>query len=75
MQKNLFLAAAAAALIAGATIAAPAQASMTCQEAAKAKADGMKDRVMYKRECKKAYKSAQGKEGPLSKLNILKDRS
>ena len=45
---------------------------MTCQEAAKAKSEHLKDRVMYKRECKKAYKAAQGKEGPLAKL---KDRS
>lgn len=72
MQKNLFLAAAAAALIAGATVAAPAQAATTCQEAAKAKSEHFKDRVMYKRECKKAYKAAQGKDGPLAKL---KDRS
>lgn len=75
MQKNLFLAAAAAALITGATFAVPAQASMTCQEAAKAKSENIKDRVTYKRECKKAYKAAHGKEGALSKLNVLKDRS
>ena len=75
MQKNVLLATVAAALIAGATLASPAQAAMTCQEVAKVKATSMMERVKIKRECKKSMKSAQADGGMFSKLNFLKDRS
>ncbi|WP_141701100.1 hypothetical protein [Methyloceanibacter methanicus] len=75
MKKNVVLAAAAAALIAGATLASPVQAASTCAEMAKAKASNIKERVQMKRECKKSMKSAKAEGGKLSKLNFLKDRS
>lgn len=75
MNKNVLLATAAAALIAGATLAAPAQAASSCGEMAKAKASNMMERVQMKRECKKSMKSAKAEGGMLSKLNFLKDRS
>ena len=76
MIKNVFFtaaaAAAAAALIAGANIAAPLTAqAMTCQDAAKMKyPESMKERMMYKRDCKKAFKASEGKEGPLTKMRM-----
>lgn len=73
MHKNVLLAAAAAALIAGATLASPAEAAKTCQEVAKVKASGMMERVKIKRECKKSMKS--DKDGMFTKLNFMKDRS
>jgi len=74
MQKNVFFATAAAALIAGATLASPAQAAKSCQEVAKVKATSMMERVKIKRECRKSMKSAKS-EGMFSRLNFLKDRS
>jgi len=70
MLKKVFLAAAAATVIAGASITAPVTAqAMTCSDAAKAKyPDSIMDRMEYKRSCKKAYKASMGKEGPLAKL-------
>jgi hypothetical protein len=71
MLKKVVLAAAATAVIAGATITAPvtADAAMTCEDAAKMKyPDSIVDRMKYKRECKKAYKTSMGKEGPLAKI-------
>lgn len=71
MLKKVVLAAAATAVIAGATITAPvtADAAMTCEDAAKMKyPDSIVDRMKYKRECKKAYKASMGKEGPLAKI-------
>jgi len=74
MKKNVLLATAAA-LIAGATLASPAQADMSCKEVAKVKANGMMERVKLKRECKKSMKSTKSEGGRFSKLNFLKDRS
>jgi hypothetical protein len=70
MLKKVVLAAAATAVIAGATITAPVTAqAMTCEDAAKMKyPDSIVDRMKYKRECKKAYKASMGKEGPLAKI-------
>ena len=75
MTKNALLATAAAALIAGATLASPVQAASSCGEMAKAKASNMMERVQLKRECKKSMKSAKAEGGMFSKLNFLKDRS
>jgi hypothetical protein len=74
LKKNVLLAAAAA-LIAVATLASPAQADMSCKEVAKVKANGMMERVKLKRECKKSMKSAKTEGGRFSRLNFLKDRS
>jgi hypothetical protein len=70
MLKKVFLAAAAAAILAGATVTAPVTAqATTCQDAAKMKyPDSIMDRMEYKRSCKKAYKASMGKEGPLAKI-------
>jgi hypothetical protein len=70
MIKKVFLAAAATAVIAGATLTAPVTAqAMTCEDAAKMKyPDSIVDRMKYKRTCKKAYKASMGKEGPLAKI-------
>ncbi len=78
MLKKMLFAAAATAIVAGATITAPVTAqAMTCQDAAKAKyPDAIMDRMEYKRACKKAYKSSMGKEGPLAKLKMkMMDKS
>jgi hypothetical protein len=78
MLKNVFLAAAAAAVLAGATITAPVTAqAMTCQDAAKMKyPDSIMSRMEYKRSCKKAYKASMGKHGPLAKLKMkMTDKS
>ncbi|MDJ0513964.1 MAG: hypothetical protein QNJ62_11040 [Methyloceanibacter sp.] len=74
MQKNVFFAATAAALIAGATMAAPAQAASTCGEMAKAKASNMMERVQMRRECKKSMRTEK-RDGMFSRLNFMKDRS
>jgi hypothetical protein len=71
MFKTMFVAAAAIAVLAGATITAPvtAEAAMTCKDAAKMKyPDSLMDRVKWRRECKKHFKASMGKEGPLSKI-------
>ena len=67
MLKKVFFAAAAFALIAGVSVTAPVTAQAgTCKELAKAKyPDNFRERVSYKRACKKA-----GKEGLLSRLKI-----
>lgn len=70
MLKKVFVAAAASAVLAGATIAAPvtAQAAMTCKDAAKMKyPDSIMERLQYRLECRKAWKAATGK-GLLNKL-------
>jgi len=74
MNKNVLLATAAAALIAGATLVSPAQAASTCQEMAKAKASNMMERVQMKRECKKSMRTEK-RDGMFSRLNFMKDRS
>lgn len=70
MFKKVVLAAAATAVIAGASITAPVTAqALTCEDAATMKyPDSIVDRLKYKRECKKAYKASMGKEGPLAKI-------
>lgn len=70
MLKKVFLAAAASAFIVGAAVTAPvtADAAMTCDEAAKMKyPDSIVDRLKYKRECKRAWRHANGK-GVFNKL-------
>ncbi|MEM9590850.1 MAG: hypothetical protein AAF967_05845 [Pseudomonadota bacterium] len=74
MQKNVFLAAAAAALIAGMTFGAPAEAASTCGETAKANASNMMERVQMRRECKKSMR-AEKRDGMFSRLSFMKDRS
>jgi len=66
MFKKLLLAAIAAGLVSATTLPlqlAPAQAAMTCKEAAKMKYPEMmkdlKDRRAYKKACKEAWKAAQ----------------
>jgi hypothetical protein len=66
MFKKLLLAAIAAGLVSATTLPlqiAPAQAAMTCKEAAKMKYPDMvkdlKDRHAYKKACKEAWKAAQ----------------
>jgi hypothetical protein len=66
MFKKLLLAAIAAGLVSATTLPlqiAPAQAAMTCKEAAKMKypdmVKGLKDRHAYKKACKEAWKAAQ----------------
>ena len=66
MFKKLLLAAIAAGLVSVTTLPlqiAPAQAAMTCKEAAKMKypdmVKGLKDRHAYKKACKEAWKAAQ----------------
>ena len=70
MLKRMFFAAAASAVLVGATITAPVTAqATTCQDAAKMKyPDSIMDRMEYKRACKKAYKASVKGEGPLAKL-------
>ena len=70
MLKKVFLTAAAAAVIVGASLTAPVTAqATTCQDAAKMKyPDSIMQRMEYKRACKKAYKASMGKEGPLAKI-------
>jgi len=70
MLKKVFLAAAATAILAGATVTAPVTAqATTCQDAAKMKyPDSLMERMKYSRSCKKAYKASMGKEGPLAKI-------
>jgi hypothetical protein len=70
MLKKVFLTAAAAAVLAGASLTAPLTAqATTCEDAAKMKyPDSIMDRFEYKRACKKAYKASMGKEGPLAKI-------
>jgi hypothetical protein len=78
MLKNVLCAAAATAVLAGATITAPVTAqATTCQDAAKMKyPDSIMDRMEYKRSCKKAYKASHGKEGPLAKFKMkMMDKS
>jgi hypothetical protein len=62
MLKNLFFAAIAAGLVAAVALpvhVTPAEAAMTCKEAAKAKfSGGLKDRHAYRKACKKAWKAA-----------------
>ncbi len=66
MFKKLLLAAIAAGLVSATTLPlqiAPAQAAMTCKEAAKMMypdmVKGLKDRHAYKKACKEAWKAAQ----------------
>ena len=70
MLKKVFLTAAAAAVLVGASLTAPVTAqATTCQDAAKMKyPDSIMERMEYKRACKKAYKASMGKEGPLAKI-------
>jgi hypothetical protein len=74
MLRNVFLAAAATLVLAGAATTAPvpAQAATTCKDTAKAKypdtLKGLRDRHAYKKACKKAWKAANGKEGLLAKF-------
>jgi hypothetical protein len=70
MLKKVFFAAAAVAILAGATMTAPvtAEAAMTCKDAAKMKyPDSVMKRMQYRHDCKKAWKAATGK-GLLNKL-------
>ena len=74
MLKKTLLAAAATAIVAGATLATPALAEvgMTCKDAAKAKfPDDRKMRHDYKKACKDAWKVSQGKTGILGKFKVL----
>jgi len=59
MLKKVFFAAAAFALIAGATVTAPVTAQAgTCKELAKAKyPDNFRERISYRRTCKKAERN------------------
>ena len=63
MIKNVFFAAIAAGLVAAVALPVqftPAEAAMTCKEAAKAKfAKGLKERHAYRKACKKAWKVSQ----------------
>jgi hypothetical protein len=70
MLKKVFLTAAAAAVLVGASLTAPVTAqATTCQDAAKMKyPNSIMERMEYKRACKKAYKASMGKEGPLAKI-------
>ncbi len=68
MLKKVFFAACAVALVAGATVTTPvtAQAATTCKELAKAKyPDNIRERISYKRACRKA-----AKEGLLTRFKI-----
>ena len=70
MLRRVVLTAVASAFVVGAAVTAPvtADAAMTCDEAAKMKyPDNIVDRLKSKRECKKAWKDANGK-GVLNKL-------
>ena len=70
MLRKILLTAAASAFVIGAAVTAPvtADAAMTCDEAAKMKyPDDLVDRVKYKRDCRKAWRDANGK-GILNKL-------
>jgi hypothetical protein len=62
MTKNVFFAAIAAGLVAAVALPVqftPAEAAMTCKEAAKAKfAKGLKERHAYRKACKKAWKAS-----------------
>ena len=73
MQKKLFFAAAAA-VMAGALLAAPAQAATSCGEMAKAKATSMMERVQMRRDCRKAMRTEK-RDGMFSRLNFMKGRS
>jgi hypothetical protein len=63
MIKNVFFAAIAAGLVVAVALpvqVTPAEAAMTCKEAAKAKfAKGLNERHAYRRACKKAWKASQ----------------
>ena len=63
MNKNVFFAAIAAGLVAAVALPVqftPAEAAMTCKEAAKAKfAKGLKESHAYRKACKKAWKASQ----------------
>lgn len=67
MLKKVFLAACAVALMGGASLTAPVTAQAgTCKELAKAKyPDNIRERISYKRACKKAEK-----DGLLTRLKI-----
>jgi len=70
MIKKALLTAAATAIVAGLSMAAPitAEAAMTCKDAAKAKyPDNIMQRMQYKHQCVKTWKAANGK-GLLNKL-------
>lgn len=62
MIKNVFFAAIAAGFVAAVALpvqVTPAEAGMTCREAAKAKfTKGLKERHAYRKACKKAWKAA-----------------
>ncbi len=69
-MKKVLLATAATLILAGTAMTAtvPAQAAITCEDAAKMKyPDSIIDRLKWKRQCKKAWKAATGK-GLLNKL-------
>jgi len=71
MIKTVSLAAAAFALVLGVAVTAPvtAQAAITCDEAAKMKyPNSIVDRMKWKRECRKAYRASQDRQGPLAKM-------
>jgi hypothetical protein len=63
MLKNVFFAAIAAGLVAAVALPVqitPAEAAMTCKEAAKAKfPKSLKERHAYRKACRKAWKAAQ----------------
>ena len=67
MLKKVFFAACAVALVTGASATAPVAAQAgTCKELAKAKyPDNFRERISYKRACKKAEK-----DGILTRLKI-----
>ncbi len=67
MLKKVFFAAAAFALIAGVAVTVPVTAQAgTCKQLAKAKyPDNFRERISYKRACKRA-----GKEGLLTRIKI-----
>lgn len=63
MLRNVFFAAIAAGLVAAVALPVqitPAEAAMTCKEAAKAKfPKSLKERNAYRKACRKAWKAAQ----------------
>jgi len=77
MFKKLLLAVVAAGLVSAAALPLqidPAQAGMTCKDAAKMKyPDDRKMRHAYNKSCKEAYKMHSGKMGMMSKFKLRKD--
>lgn len=71
MLKKMLIAAVATGFVAAAALPiqfSPAEAAMTCKDAAKMKyPDSWKERRAYKKACKDAWKAAHGKTGLLGR--------